>query len=295
MTTLSLSSVPRDPNVSDENLPSTTTLGAAAGTATRIAGTRVLGRRRGASETTSFFKKMMTAEKAAAGDGDDAHVTVGCSSSLPRSVSEEEEMTAAIASAAALSALDISDGPGGSQSGWPQARPPSELGEAAGGSSSSVGSTGRPNPTPPLPPLPHAVERAGSQSSSRGDSSRGGDSRGDSSAERPKGRVLTRGELDAVKAEAAEIEVREREAALSQHSSPRSATISPRSVDAAAAAAAAAVVGAVSEVTPPAAEPEPEPSRKKGGRMTQEEWDEIRRERLADTQEKDQRREAAPS
>ena len=102
-------------------------------------------------------------------------------------------------------------------------------------------------------------------------------SRESSSAERPKGKVLTRGELDAVKAEAAEIEVREREAALSSQSSPRSANMSPRAPaeQPAAPAAEAAAEDAA------AAEPR---SRKMGGRMTQEEWDEIRRERAAAAQ-----------
>ena len=91
---------------------------------------------------------------------------------------------------------------------------------------------------------------------------------------------IAAGELDGVKAEAAELEEREKEAERSAQSSPRSAAISPRTAEAVAAAAAAAVPQHPPE--PPAVDaPEPEPSRKKGGRMTQEEWDEIRRERQA--------------
>ena len=269
VTTLSLASVPRDPNASDDSLPAVdvgasgttagggaqlaggccsrggsvaapgappaTVMSSAAAEKSKRAAMTGLAARRPVSLTTRFFKDMMLAEKSGFGDLLGA---AGAAAGVPAPVKEEEELLSmapvaraalvapaapaapaapvapvapvAPAAPAAPSSVDVSDG--GASVSMP-ARPQSELGESSGSS--------RPNPTPPLANLPQPVpEKPSSQ---------------DSSAERRKGKVLTRGELDAVKAEAAEIEVREREAereaALSALSSPRSANISPRSVE----------------------------------------------------------------
>ena len=186
-------------------------------------------RRRGASAATRFFKEMIQAEKANAGD------------SMPPPVREEEDAPpAAGAGAAEGSTVDVSDGRG------------------------------------PAPPLyaPNAPPPA----------SGGGENSGERSAgERPKGRAMTRGELGALKAEAAELEAREAAYAAAGVTDPLA---EPPAEEEAVAEAPASEEAAVAEAQ--LSEAEAANSRRGGAPLTKEEWDEIRRERQVERERQSQ-------
>ena len=225
------------------------------------------GRRRGASATTNFFKEMMLREKSQPS---------GPSVTVPPTVTEEGE-----GSAPATEPVHSPSGgaPSAAHQGWPV--------DVADQNTSTTTTAAAPSPAQPnvidvslYPPNnpPPAVNQGSEQNS----------------AERPKGRAMTRGELGALKEEAAR--EAEREAAAKAAAAERAASGAPAEEEAAASAPAqeeapASPATAETEAELAAAraraESEEQRARSSGAPLTKEEWDEIRRERQAAREERE--------
>ena len=187
----------------------------------------VVPRRRGASATTRFFKEMMLHEKSAKGGGAGrplGEVDEGCEGVPP---------TAAVATSAVPDSAPTADSAGGGGGPGQQQQQATAAAVAAA------------TPTPPPP----AVMAAGGEA--------GGDP-----SKRRQGEVLTRAEMEAIKAKVASGEAVDPDPLPEEDGQEASP---PAAAPSEAPAAEEAVVS--------------EPSRKGGTALTKEEWDEIRRER----------------